>query len=98
MPYAFVQDVPVNERVYDQIRAKLGEEPPKGLIAHLAIKREGGLRYVDVWETQADWDRFREERVEPAVMEVLSSLGIPHDHSQVGVDPIEVIDTWLADG
>ena len=95
MPYAFVQDVPADERIYGQIRSRLGDHPPKGLVAHLALKRDGGLRYVDVWETEADWARFREERLEPVVGEVLAGFGIPHDHSSVQVEEIEAIDVWL---
>jgi hypothetical protein len=97
MTYAFVQDVPADERIYAQIRARLGQEPPKGLVAHLALKREGGLRYVDVWDTREDWERFRVERVEPTVTDVLAGHGIPHDELQVHTEDVEVIDTWLGD-
>lgn len=96
MPYAYIQDVPANEHIYEQVKARLGDEPPKGLIAHLAVRRDGGLRYVDVWETQADWARFREDRLEPAVRDVLAGMGIPFDSSQVRFEEIDVIDTWLA--
>lgn len=95
MTYAFIQDVPANEEIYGQIREKLPSEPPEGLIAHVVIKRDGGLRYVDVWESEADWDRFRWEQVEPLVAEVLSSHGLPHDHSLVTIDQIDVVETWL---
>jgi hypothetical protein len=95
MPYAFIQDVPADEEIYGDVRAQLGDVPPKGLVAHVAIKRERGLRYVDVWETRADWQRFREECLEPAVGKALASRGIPHDHSLVTFEDIEVIDTWL---
>jgi hypothetical protein len=95
MTYAFIQDVPANEEMYAEIRAALGTEAPSGLIAHVVIKRDAGLRYVDVWETKADWDRFREDAVEPAVDAILDRIGIPHDHSLVSIEEIDVIDTWL---
>jgi len=95
MTYAFVQDVPANERIYGEIRERLGDEPPKGLVTHVAMKRENGLRYVDVWETRADWERFRDDKVEPAVSAVLSDLGIPHDHTMVQTEDVEVIHTWV---
>jgi hypothetical protein len=98
MTYAFIQDVPAGERIYREVRAGLGQEAPKGLISHVAIKkRGGGLRYVDVWETQADWQRFRDEVVEPTVGAVLASHGIPHDHSLVVFEDIEVIDAWVGE-
>ena len=40
MSYAFIQDVPANEGIYGQIRAKLGEVAPAGLVVHLVLKRE----------------------------------------------------------
>jgi hypothetical protein len=95
MTYGFIQDVPANAEIYGLIKGKLGDDPPPGLIAHVVMEREGGLRYIDVWETEAAWDQFREERVEPAVTEVLAGFGIPHDHSIVVTDPFEVVDVWL---
>ena len=95
MPYAFIQDVPANEQIYGQVRSKLGDDTPDGLIAHLVYKHDGGLRYIDVWDSQGDWERFRDERVEPAVDEVLASFGIPHDHTLVTFEEIDLIDAWL---
>lgn len=97
MAYAFVHDVPADEQMYHEIRRRLGDETPEGLIAHVVIKRDDGLRYVDVWETEADWERFRAERAEPTVDAILGELGIPHDHSLVSFEEVEVIDTWLGD-
>lgn len=66
MAYAFTQDVPIDAAFYKRITDGLGDDPPKGLIVHLAVERpEGGLRYFDVWETEEDWDRFAEERLHP---------------------------------
>ena len=97
MAYAFIQDVPADEAMYREIRKRLGDETPPGLVAHIVIEQEAGLRYVDVWETEADWDRFRAERAEPTVDGILGELGIPHDHSLVSFDEVEVIDVWLGD-
>ena len=96
MSYAFIQDVPANAEIYGQIRGKLGADAPKGLISHVVIALPDGLRYVDVWTTQADWETFRDAVVEPAVAEVLAGYGIPHDHSMVKFEEIEVIDAWTA--
>ena len=42
--YAFTQDVPIDAAFYRQITDRLGEEPPKGLIAHLAPSLARRLR------------------------------------------------------
>ena len=94
MPYAFIQDVPANEEMYARIRARLPEQPP-GLVAHLAIKHGGGLRYVDVWDSEDDWEHFRTTHVEPAVAAVLESYGIPHDHSLVTTESVDLVDVWI---
>ena len=94
MTYAFVQDVPADENIYALIKELLPENPP-GLIAHIAMKRDGGLRYVDVWETEAQWESFREDHVEPAVGKVLAGFGIPHTHDDVSIQAVDVVDVWL---
>jgi hypothetical protein len=96
MTYAFTYDVPADEEMYGKIRALLPVEPPSGMISHVVMKREGGLRYVDVWESEAAWRTFMDEIGEPAVEEVLAGYGLPHDHSLVTLDEIEVIDVWQA--
>ena len=95
MTYAFIQDVPANAEMYQKIRAKLPTEAPSGLISHIVIEQDAGLRYLDVWASREDWDRFRDEQVEPTVSEVLAEYGIPHDHSLVTTTDVTVIDTWL---
>jgi hypothetical protein len=97
MTYAFIQDVPANAEIYSMIKAKLSSTTPAGLIAHIVITRDSGLRYVDVWETEESWMRYRDEHVEPAVGEVLASFGFPHDHSMVVTEQVEVIDVWLGE-
>jgi hypothetical protein len=94
MPYAFTYDVPANDEIYAKIRALLPAEPPSGMINHVVLRHGDGLRYLDVWEDEAAWQRFMETVGEPAVDQVLSSYGLPHDHSLVRLEEIEVIDVW----
>jgi hypothetical protein len=68
MTYALTQDVPIDAAFYERIVDGLGDTPPKGLITHIALERlEGGLRYIDLWESKEDCDRFGEERLHPVV-------------------------------
>jgi hypothetical protein len=97
MAYGFVQDVPANEEMYREIRTRLGDRRPEGLVAHVALRTDEGLRYVDVWETQQQWERFREERLEPVVDAVLASYGLPHDHEQLTVTEFYVVDARLGE-
>jgi hypothetical protein len=93
--YAFVQDVPIDEGLYKRVTDGLGPEPPKGLVAHVVIKRaEGGLRYIDVWESEEDWDHFAEERLHPVVHPLLQGVfgqELPREPERV---PLSVIHVW----
>jgi hypothetical protein len=73
--YAFTQDVPIDASFYQRITDGLGPDAPAGLVLHLAIELpEGGLRYIDVWESQEDCDRFSEERLHPVVHGLLHEV------------------------
>ena len=99
MTYAFTQDVPIDSTFYRRILEGLGTNPPDGLIAHLAIERpEGGLRYIDVWESEAHWDRFAEERLHPVVHPLLGEIfgaTLPPEPVRT---PLAVIHTWQGKG
>jgi hypothetical protein len=61
---------------YDAIRARLNVDAarPAGLIVHTAGFTGTGLfRILDVWESEEDWQRFREERLMPAVGAVMQT-------------------------
>ena len=95
MLYAFTQDVPIDAAFYRRITDGLGPDAPAGLVLHLAIERpEGGLRYIDVWESQQDCDRFSEERLHPVVHTLLQEVfgdQIPEEPVRTG---LPVVHAW----
>jgi hypothetical protein len=95
MTYAFTQDVPIDAAFYKRITDGLGDELPKGLIAHVAMERpEGGLRYLDIWESEEDCERFVEERLHPVVHGLLSEIfgdDLPPEPART---PISVVHHW----
>ena len=97
MTYSFTQDVPIDATFYKRITDALGDEPPKGLVTHLAIERpEGGLRYIDVWESEADCNRFAEERLHPVVHGLLHEIfgdDLPPEPERT---PISIVHVWQA--
>jgi len=95
MSYAFQYEIPADERMYRQVRAGIGDEQPKGLVAHLVVEVEGGLRHIDVWDSQEDWQHFHDERVEPAVHAVLSAAGFTEMPPDPPVQELKLIDVWL---
>jgi hypothetical protein len=96
MTYAFTQDVPIDAAFYQRITDGMGDERPAGLIVHLAIERpEGGLRYIDVWETHEDFDRFVDERLHPVVHGLLAEIfgdDLPPEPEQV---PLPLVHVWV---
>ncbi len=68
MVYAYTQDVPLDVETYGRISDALGDQPMEGLLMHLCVRRsEGGLRYIDVWESPEQCARAFAERIHPAV-------------------------------
>lgn len=56
-----------SQEVYEKVRAQLGLDAPAGGIFHLAgPSPTGGWRVLEVWESEDDARRFREERLMPA--------------------------------
>jgi len=95
MTYAFTQDVPIDAVLYQKVLDRLGDDPPKGMIVHVAIVRpEGGLRYIDVWESEADWDRFAEERLHPVVHPLLSAAFGDNFPPEPERTPLPLIHVW----
>jgi hypothetical protein len=95
MSYALLYDVPADEQMYQQVKAAIGEEQPKGLVAHLVVHVEGGLRHIGVWDSREDWQRFHDERVEPAVHAVLTAAGFTQMPPDPPVRELELVDVWL---
>lgn len=68
MVYAYIQDVPIGPELYEKIIEEIGPEPLAGSLLHLCVRRpDGGLRYIDVWESEQACARAFEERIHPAV-------------------------------
>lgn len=95
MTYAFTQDVPIDAAFYQRIVALIGDEYPKGLLTHVAIALpEGGMRYLDVWESEENWDRFAEERLHPVVHGLLSEIFGDQLPPEPERTPLSVVHVW----
>jgi hypothetical protein len=74
MPVGVLQEMDnVTAETYDAVNDKMDVRgnPPEGLIFHTGGPKDGGgWRVFDVWQDEASFQRFAEERLMPAVMEV----------------------------
>jgi hypothetical protein len=73
--YAFTQDLPITADVYARIMKGVGAEPPAGCLMHAVAQIEGGLRYIDIWESREACDQFLEERVHPVLAAAFGAAG-----------------------
>jgi hypothetical protein len=72
MATGVIQEFPATREQYDAVQSKMDatNNPPQGLILHTAAEIADGMRVVDFWESAADWESFREQRLGPAIAEV----------------------------
>ena len=59
MTYAIVSDVPASWETYEPLREARTNPVPAGLLIHVAGPTDEGFRFIDVWASRADWERFR---------------------------------------
>ncbi len=63
---------PAGPDMYDGVSAEMdvANDPPEGLIFHWAGEVDGKWTITDVWESSEAHDRFRNERLFPAIQKV----------------------------
>jgi hypothetical protein len=90
--YAFTQDLPITTDVYERIMKGVGTAPADGCILHAVIRIDGGLRYIDVWESREACDRFLEERVHPILQAAFSAAGaaLPGEPDRIEVELVDL--------
>jgi hypothetical protein len=64
MSYGVLQEMPgVTEADYKAVERHLGPDRPQGLLAHVSGPADGGWRVINIWESEAAFQRFRSERL-----------------------------------
>jgi hypothetical protein len=86
--WAFVQTVQGGSlEEYEKVTAELGDIGlPDGLIVHVAGAVEEGFRVINVWESQEQYERFRDIQLLPAMER---AFGHPPD-APTRYEPMEV--------
>ena len=84
MAIALVQEFPIegDDRTttnYDTVQERLGTASAPGLLFHTAgfDEQAGVFRIFTVWDSEADWQTFRTERLMPAVEPMMAGGGRP---------------------
>ena len=79
MSIVLTQEMPgATREMVEQVTAELhlDEGLPTGLIAHTAMEVDGGIRIIDIWETAADFARFEQDQLGPAMAVVAQRNGM----------------------
>jgi hypothetical protein len=74
------------KEMYDEVTEKMfghkpmrDDEAPDGLIVHSAGTSPGGWYVYDIWESQEAFERFMNDRLMPAVNEVMGGQQPPEE-------------------
>ena len=75
----------LTSEMYDAVsgRAMPGDQLPEGCQLHIAGPVEQGWRVITVWESRDVFDRFREEKLLPAIREVSGGQEPPNVEPEV---------------
>jgi hypothetical protein len=66
MAWGFIGELPISRDQYDRLNAEISEDPD-GLILHTAAEHGGGMRIIDVWESEDAYRRFESDTLMPAM-------------------------------
>jgi hypothetical protein len=63
-----------DQSTYEEVSSRVVAEGqlPEGCVAHIAGPTEEGFRVITVWDSEDQYQRFREEKLLPAIQEVAS--------------------------
>ncbi len=84
MAFAVIQEFPIegddrSTTNYDRVQELLGtrDNPPAGGVVHTAgfDEQAGVFRIFDVWESEAAWNAFLNDRLMPAVQPLMEQGG-----------------------
>jgi hypothetical protein len=62
----------VTTEQYEATRELVGweREVPEGAIFHIAFFDDGGFKVVDLWESEEDFQRFADNRLNPGIAQI----------------------------
>jgi hypothetical protein len=64
--HAIVRDTPATWDDYRAVAAQLGDDPPPGLVLHVAGRTAEGVRVIEVWRSRAAFEEYERSRLRPA--------------------------------
>jgi hypothetical protein len=88
-------ELPIRREDLEELSRRIGaaENPPDGLLVHTAVATPTGVRVVDVWDSQADYERFRDTRLMPTAEALMADNGMstPPDLEPTCTEAFDVV-------
>jgi len=83
MTLVMTMDVPVSRADLEALSAALGthDNPPDGLIVHVATATADGVHVTDVWESQAAFEKFRDNQLMPSMQKYMTEHNMSMDQA-----------------
>jgi hypothetical protein len=81
MAVLMTMDISIGRKHLEAVSTAMGvqDDPPDGLIVHVLTETSDGVHVVDIWQSQADFQKFNDERLLPTMQKVLSERGVSLD-------------------
>jgi len=92
MTVMMTMDLPIPRADLEAVSADLGthDNPPEGLIVHVATATADGVHVTDIWESQAAFEKFRDDQLMPSMAKRLNRRSTRHSTS-FGADKYHLI-------
>jgi hypothetical protein len=67
-------DLQVSKEDIERVSREMGthDNPPDGLLVHVATKTASGVHVTDVWDSAASFEKFRDDQLMPAMQKFMA--------------------------
>jgi hypothetical protein len=95
MAYAFKQEFPFTEEIYQRFSAALQDDPPQGLVLWVGEKTDSGVRLLQVWDSEADYEDFAANRLSDIAQDgFFASTGYAPPEQEPPRQAASVLNIW----
>jgi hypothetical protein len=89
--YAFCQDMPgITMESQAELTALIPEGALDKCLAHVVGPIDGGIRMIDVWQSEADFREFQQRHLYPAIAKLRNGQPLPDTRGTAPFTTIEV--------
>jgi heme-degrading monooxygenase HmoA len=81
MTVLMTMDLPASRADLEEVSASMDthQNPPDGLIIHVATETADGVHVVDIWESRAAFEKFRDGSLVPTMQKYMAEHNMAPD-------------------